>query len=72
MVAWVVVVDTPLHARSAASGRAQIDAVPPGSYALRVWHASLPEGAAPTLVPLVVGGADLEPRVSLGTVGRRP
>ena len=44
MVAWVVVVDTPLYARSAATGRAQIADVPPGNYRLRVWHSGLPEG----------------------------
>ncbi len=70
MVAWVVVVDTPLHARSAASGRAQIDGVAPGSYRLRVWHSSLAEDAPPTSTPLVVGNADIEQRSSLGTVGR--
>jgi plastocyanin len=70
MVAWVVVVDTPLYARSAASGRAQIEGVAPGSYRLRVWHSSLAEGAPPTSTPLVVGNADIEQRSALGTVGR--
>jgi plastocyanin len=70
MVAWVVVVDTPLYARSAASGRAQIEGVAPGSYRLRVWHSSLAEGAPPTSTPLVVGSADIEQRSALGTVGR--
>jgi len=70
MVAWVVVVDTPLYARSAASGRAQIEGVAPGSYRLRVWHSSLAEGAPPTSTPLVVGNADIEQRSALGTFGR--
>ena len=70
MVAWVVVVDTPLYARSAASGRAQIDGVAPGSYRLRVWHSSLAEGAPPTSTPLVVGNADIEQRSALGMIGR--
>ena len=70
MVAWVVVVDTPLHARSAASGRARIDGVAPGSYRLRVWHSSLMEGAPPTSTLLVVGSEDIEQRSSLGTAGR--
>ena len=69
MVAWVVVVDTPLHARSAASGKAQIEGVPPGNYQLRVWHSSLAEGAPPTSRALSVGSADVEQRASLGTVG---
>jgi hypothetical protein len=69
MVAWVVVVDTPLHARSAASGKAQIEGVPPGNYQLRVWHSSLVEGAPPTSKALTVGSADVEQRASLGTAG---
>lgn len=63
MVAWVVVVDTPLYARSAATGRAQIADVPPGNYRLRAWHAGLPEGAEPATLPLTVGAADVEQRV---------
>ena len=70
MVAWVVVVDTPLHARSAASGRAQIDGVAPGNYQLRVWHVSLPEGASPTSTTIVVGAGDIEQRASLGTTAQ--
>jgi plastocyanin len=69
MVAWVVVVDTPLHARSAASGRAQIDGVAPGNYQLRVWHPALAEGSPPTSTPLTVAASDLERRASLNTVG---
>ena len=46
MVGWIVVVDTPYYARTpAAPGRAQIDNVPPGTYALRTWHTRLPVGA---------------------------
>ena len=45
MAAWVLVVDSPLHARSGADGKARLAAVPPGAYRLRVWHASLPVGA---------------------------
>lgn len=46
MVGWVLVVDTPYYARTpAATGRAQIDNVPPGTYTLRTWHTRLPVGA---------------------------
>ncbi|MEP7300559.1 MAG: methylamine utilization protein [Caldimonas sp.] len=69
MVAWVVVVDTPLHARSAASGKARIEGVAPGPYQLRVWHSGLAEGSPPTSTPLVVGSADVEQNSSLNTVG---
>ena len=49
MVGWVLVVDTPYYARTpAATGKAQLDNVPPGTYTLRTWHARLPAGA-PTL-----------------------
>ena len=46
MVRWVLAVDTPYYARTpAATGKAQIDSVPPGTYALRTWHTRLPVGA---------------------------
>ena len=69
MVAWVVVVDTPLYARSAASGRAQIEGVAPGAWQLHVWHASLADGAPPVLVPLTVAASDVDQRVKLGAGG---
>ena len=37
MVAHVVVLDTPWHARSGANGQAWLQA-PPGNYELRIWH----------------------------------
>lgn len=46
MVGWVLVVDTPYYARTpAATGKVQLDNVPPGTYTLRTWHARLPMGA---------------------------
>ena len=46
MVGWVLVVDTPYYARTpAATGKAQIDSVQPGTYTLRTWHTRLPVGA---------------------------
>lgn len=48
MAAWVVVVETPYYAHSAANGRATLDNVPPGTYRLRVWHAGMPVGAPAT------------------------
>ena len=69
MVAWVVVVDTPHYARSAASGKARIEGVPPGNYQLRVWHSSLAEGSPPTSSALTVGSADVEQRAALAIVG---
>ncbi|MFN7152725.1 MAG: methylamine utilization protein [Acidovorax sp.] len=46
MIGWILVVDTPHYARSAAAtGKAQIDNVPAGTYTLRTWHTRLPVGA---------------------------
>lgn len=46
MVGWILVVDTPYYARTpAATGKALIDNVPPGTYTLRTWHIRLPVGA---------------------------
>jgi plastocyanin len=60
MVAWVVVVDTPLYARSSTSGKASIAGVAAGSYRLRIWHSALADPSAPTSTALSVGGADVE------------
>jgi plastocyanin len=69
MIAWVVVTDTPLWARSAAGGDARIVDVPAGSYQMHVWHSILAETVAPQLVPLTVGAADVDQRVRLGANG---
>lgn len=58
MAAWVVVADTPWNARSSADGQARIDAVPPGSYRLTVWHPGLPTNTMPTPVALTIGADD--------------
>jgi plastocyanin len=59
MAAWVVVADTPWHARSAANGQAHIENIPPGAYRLRVWHAGLPLTPEPAAVALTIGSADM-------------
>jgi plastocyanin len=69
MLAWVVVTDTPLWARSAAGGHARVTDVAPGSYQLHVWHSSLAESTPPQLVPLTVAAGDVEQRVKLGAGG---
>ena len=69
MIAWVVVTDTPLWARSAAAGQARVADVPPGSYQMHVWHSSLAETTPAQLVALTVGGGDVEQRVRLGPDG---
>lgn len=69
MIAWVVVTDTPLWARSGADGRAKVADVPPGGYQMHVWHASLAETTPPQLLPLAVGASDIDQRVKLGAGG---
>jgi len=68
MVAWVVVTDTPLWARSA-DGRARVADVPAGGYQMRVWHSSLAETTPPQVIALTVGAGDVEQRVKLGPGG---
>jgi plastocyanin len=43
MAAWVIVVDTPWYGRTGSDGRWNASDVPPGSWRLRSWHASLGE-----------------------------
>ena len=69
MIAWVVVTDTPLWARSSAAGVARVGDVPAGSYQLLVWHSSLAETTPAQLLPLTVAGADVDQRVKLGPGG---
>jgi plastocyanin len=70
MAAWVVVVDTPLHARSAASGMARIDGVPAGSYRLRVWHPALEASVEAPAIALGVDTTDVDRRVRLNVKDR--
>jgi plastocyanin len=69
MIAWVVVTDTPLWARSGAGGHARVADVAPGSYQMHVWHSSLAETAPPMLVPLLVAAGDVDQHVKLGAGG---
>src|SRR5437868_10756761 len=65
MVAWVVVVDTPLYAMSEASGKARIASVPPGLYQLRVWHAGLRAGQDLPTTAVHIANADVDHEVRL-------
>jgi plastocyanin len=69
MIAWVVVTDTPLWARSAAGGHARVTDVAPGNYQMHVWHASLAESTPPQTIALTVAAADVEQRVKLAPGG---
>jgi plastocyanin len=72
MAAWVVVVDTPLYARSAAGGRATLENVPAGAYTMRVWHRSLAANLPPLSMALQVGNTDVDQRVQLAGAGAVP
>src|SRR5437764_5271431 len=69
MSAWVVVVDTPYHARSADAGKARLDNVPPGSYRLRAWHRALDAEAAWPAASVTVAGGDVDATIRLDGVG---
>jgi len=65
MTAWVVVVETPYYARTAAGGRAILEGVPAGNYRLRAWHAGLPVGAPAADEPITVMAGNTAATVSL-------
>jgi hypothetical protein len=46
MVGWILVVDTPYLAHSAADGTATLNGLPPGDYQLRAWNNSMSEEQA--------------------------
>lgn len=72
MVAWVVVVDTPYHGQTGADGRLTLPDLPPGSYKLRGWHASLPAGAAAVEQALTIGIGGTAEKASLQLAGAKP
>jgi len=65
MAAWVVVVDTPHHARTAADGQVRLDNVPAGSYRLRAWHQAVPAGKEPAAEALTMAGTDMSAQIKL-------
>ncbi len=69
MAAWVVVVDTPHHARTGADGWAQIDGVAAGSYRLRAWHAGVPVGKelAPLALSVAADGGQAQIKLPVST-----
>jgi len=68
MSAWVVVVDTPYHARSTEAGKARLDNVAPGAYRLRAWHRGLDAEAAWPALNVTVAGTDLDATIRLDGV----
>jgi len=72
MVGWVVVVDTPLYAVTAGTGRVHLASVPAGQYLLKVWHPGMPSGQLPESIALSVESADVEHAVKLSVPGTEP
>lgn len=70
MVGWVLVVDTPWYAKTAASGHATLSDVPPGAYVLRSWHPDLPAGSTGIEQPVTVGQAPMNLVASLPVADR--
>lgn len=68
MAAWVLVLETPYHARTGADGVARLDGVPAGAYRLRTWHETLPPETAPAdqALTLADGTARAEVRLDAG------
>lgn len=65
MIAYVQVVDTPYFAKTDAAGKAVLDGVVPGKYALKAWHYGLPPGASASEQGLTVGAGDMQANFSL-------
>lgn len=70
MSAWVLVVDTPLHARTGTDGRARIEGIAPGNYRLRAWHAGVVPGQEPAPQALAIGAADAQADIQLPATAR--
>lgn len=68
MLAYVVVVDTPHHGLTDATGKIRIEA-PAGTYTLRVWHPQL-AGGKPHEETVVLSAATREKAVALTLLGK--
>jgi plastocyanin len=65
MAAWIVVLDTSLHAVSGDNGRARIDGLAPGSYRLRAWHPGLSLDAEWPATTVRIDAGDVEQTIVL-------
>ena len=66
MAAWIVVVDTPHFARTAA-GPAHLAGIPPGTWRLKAWHPALPADMAPQATMVTLGTNDQSATMRLAT-----
>lgn len=69
MTAWVVVLESPWHARSGADGLATLADVPAGAHTLRVWHPGLPPGAPAAEQAISLGATAGRASLRLGVGG---
>jgi plastocyanin len=69
MTAWVVVMDTPLLARTNAQGQALFE-LPAGEHRIQAWHAALPEAAGYAEQGLSMGPGAQRATVALPTLAR--
>jgi hypothetical protein len=62
MHAWIMELEHPYYATSAADGHFTIKDVPPGTYTLAVWHEAAGEKSAPVVVTT---GQTVKPKITL-------
>jgi len=75
MVGYIYVSDTPFFAKTAASGTAAINDMPPGEYSVRLWHPSMERGEETTARRVTLnadGATNLEWELSLKPAFRVP
>lgn len=60
MEAYVLVVDTPYFAKTAANGRARVDNLPPGKYRLKLWHPLQKKEVPPREIEIGAAAGKLE------------
>ncbi|HEY4066044.1 MAG TPA: methylamine utilization protein [Burkholderiaceae bacterium] len=74
MLAYVVVLDSPWFAKTAADGHAEIAALPAGRYTLHVWHPYQTTDAATQIVELGSAGVhpELDTTLALSVPPRKP
>lgn len=65
MAAWIVVVDTPHHARTDAGGRVRLANIAPGAYKLRGWHSGMAANVEPATESVAVSSSETNLRMKL-------
>ncbi len=71
MIAWVLVVDTPLYQQSDEQGRVAFTELPSGNYQVRVWHKDLPFGMPIFDYQLMLADEHIEVELILEEINER-